>query len=36
MTKKGAVFKWTKECNAAFKFLREADGGASAHKSTGE
>ena len=23
MTKKGAVFKWTKECNNAFKLLRE-------------
>ena len=23
MTKKGAVFKWTKECNAAFKLLKE-------------
>ena len=23
MTKKGAVFKWTKECNTAFKLLKE-------------
>ena len=23
MTKKGAVFKWTKECDAAFKLLKE-------------
>ena len=23
MTKKKAVFKWTKECNAAFKLLKE-------------
>ena len=23
MTKNGAVFKWTKECDAAFKLLKE-------------
>ena len=23
MIKKGAVFKWTKECDAAFKLLKE-------------
>ena len=23
MTKKGAVFKWTKECDTAFKLLKE-------------
>ena len=37
MTKKGAVFKWTKECDNAFKLLKEkTHGGASAHQSPGK
>ena len=36
MTKKGAVFKWTKECDAAFELLKETHRGASAHKPTGK
>ena len=37
MTKKGAVFKWTKEWDTAFKLLKvKTHGGASAHKPTGK